>query len=232
MDGLCFKTTTSSFNHFLTESFINSWRSKTDRLSAAVAQGLWGVCVCVCVCVCGVWHWHLVTRRVRRGLHVFAADQTSHFHMKDPWTHTHTHTHSHTHTCGLWTLFMEHQQQSLSIPGASTSPSSNSACHTLPPETKPQRYTDSQAAPHTHPFWSKERCSPPIMTGRVHPKRKITPWFTHPHDILLSDKYNQSNINKKKVLALPSFIVAVNSIKVHLSIIKVHKSASMHHKSA
>ncbi len=46
----------------------------------------------------------------------------------------------------------------------------------------------------------------------VHPKIKITPWFTHPqaihgvYDFLLSDKYNPSYI--KNVLASLSFIMA------------------------
>ncbi len=41
-----------------------------------------------------------------------------------------------------------------------------------------------------------------VIKGRVHPKMKITPWFTYPQDILvvydflLSDEYNRSNIKK------------------------------------
>ncbi len=49
--------------------------------------------------------------------------------------------------------------------------------------------------------------------GLVHPKMKISPWFTHPqgilgvYDFLLSDKSIRSYI--KNVLVLPSFIMAV-----------------------
>ncbi len=52
------------------------------------------------------------------------------------------------------------------------------------------------------------------IKGIVHPKIKLPPWFTHPqailgvYDFLLSDEYSQSYI--KNVLALPSFIMAVN----------------------
>ncbi len=55
--------------------------------------------------------------------------------------------------------------------------------------------------------------------GLVHPKTKITPQFTHSQAILgvyglvfvYTDKYNQSYI--KNVLALPSFLMAVNGVK-------------------
>ncbi len=57
---------------------------------------------------------------------------------------------------------------------------------------------------------------------------KITPWFTHPqttpYDFFLSDKYNQSYI--KNVLALPSFIMAVNGGWD----LEAQKSSSIHHK--
>ncbi len=53
------------------------------------------------------------------------------------------------------------------------------------------------------------------IKGIVHPKKKITSWYTPPQAILgvyaflISDEYNQSYI-KKNVLALTSFIMAVN----------------------
>ncbi len=53
-----------------------------------------------------------------------------------------------------------------------------------------------------------------VVKGIVHPKMKITSSFTHPqaivgvYNFLISDKYNQSYF--KYVLALPSFIMAVN----------------------
>ncbi len=61
---------------------------------------------------------------------------------------------------------------------------------------------------------------------------KITPWFTHPqailgvYDFLLSDEYNRSYSILKNVLALPSFITAVNSGQDF----EGQKSASIHHK--
>jgi len=52
------------------------------------------------------------------------------------------------------------------------------------------------------------------LKGIVRPKMKITPCFTHPQPILgvydfrFLDKQNQNYI--KNILALPSFIMAVN----------------------
>ncbi len=59
---------------------------------------------------------------------------------------------------------------------------------------------------------------------------KITPWLTHPqaildvYDFLLLDEYSQSF--NKNVLALPSFIMAVNGGWDF----EAQKSASIHHK--
>jgi len=66
----------------------------------------------------------------------------------------------------------------------------------------------------------------------VHRKMKISPLFTHAqailgvYDILLSEEYNWSLL--KNVLALPSFIMAVNDC----IFLEVHQSASIHRKSA
>ncbi len=59
----------------------------------------------------------------------------------------------------------------------------------------------------------------------------MTPWFTHPqvilgvYDFLFSDEYNRSYI--KNVLALPSFIMAMNGGWDF----ETEQSASIHHFS-
>ncbi len=66
------------------------------------------------------------------------------------------------------------------------------------------------------------------IKGIDHPKMKMTPWFTHSqaieyvYEFLLSDKHNQSYINKHP--ALPGFIMAVNGCHDF----EAQKSASIH----
>ncbi len=64
--------------------------------------------------------------------------------------------------------------------------------------------------------------------GTVHPKMKITSWFTHPQAILGVYGFltNTIRVILRNVLALPSFIMAVNGCRGF----EAQKSASIHHK--
>ncbi len=72
------------------------------------------------------------------------------------------------------------------------------------------------------------------LKGIVHPKMKITPWFTDPqviigaHCFLLSDKYNWSYIKKNVVQAYngSKWGLFLKSNEVHKSIIKSTPSGS------
>ncbi len=67
-------------------------------------------------------------------------------------------------------------------------------------------------------FWKEHlKWQTAKLKGIVYPEMKITPWFTHPQAILgVYDFFFETNtivVIYKNVLALPSFIMAVNGVQ-------------------
>jgi len=155
MDGWMDSALNILIHHFLTESFINSWRSKTDRLSAAVAQGLWGVCVCVCVeCDTGIWS----PGEFGGGCMFLQLTRPPIFTWK-----TREHTHTHTHAASGHSLWSTNNNRFLFLELQPVLHQTQPVTHFLRRRNPRDTQIHQRLHTHTHPFWSKERCSPPIM---------------------------------------------------------------------